>query len=48
MDAIENSRIMEAEWDSESRNSAYSTVADIEDEFCDACGDEHTCEDCTS
>ena len=35
-------------WDSERRNSPYSTVADIEDEYCDSCGDDHTCEDCTS
>jgi hypothetical protein len=33
-------------WDSEKRNSPFSTVADIEDEYCDTCGDEHTCEDC--
>lgn len=24
-------------WDSESRKSPFSTVADIEDEFCDEC-----------
>jgi hypothetical protein len=34
------------EWDSEKRNSPYSTVADIEDEYCDCCGDAHDCEDC--
>jgi hypothetical protein len=34
-------------WDSESRRSPFSTVADVEDEYCDACGDAHTCEDCT-
>jgi hypothetical protein len=33
-------------WDSEKRNSPYSTVADIEDEFCDCCGDAHDCGDC--
>lgn len=35
-------------WDSESRNSPYSTVADVEDEYCDCCGDAHDCEDCVS
>jgi ATP sulfurylase len=35
-------------WDSERRDSPFSTVANAEDEYCDACGDAHTCEDCTS
>lgn len=34
-------------WDSEKRNSPFSTVADVEDEHCDSCGDAHTCSDCT-
>ncbi|MBA2312748.1 MAG: hypothetical protein H0V97_08115 [Actinobacteria bacterium] len=34
------------EWDSEKRDSPYSTVSDVEDEFCDACGDAHDCDDC--
>lgn len=34
-------------WDDETRTSPYSTVADVEDEWCDACGDAHTCEECT-
>ena len=33
-------------WDSERRDSPFSTVTDVEDEFCDACGDRHDCEDC--
>ncbi len=33
-------------WDSEKRDSPFSTVADVEDEFCDCCGDAHDCEDC--
>jgi hypothetical protein len=28
---------MAREWDSEKRSSPYSTVADVEDEFCDCC-----------
>ena len=36
----------QSSWDSEKRNSPFSTVADIEDEYCDACGDAHTCPDC--
>lgn len=42
MDEVDEAR----EWDSEKRSSPYSTVSDVEDEFCDACGDEHTCEVC--
>lgn len=29
-------------WDSESRKSPYSTVADPEDETCEVCGEEPT------
>jgi hypothetical protein len=36
----------EREWDSERRGSPYSTVADVEDEYCDACGDAGDCDDC--
>jgi hypothetical protein len=32
-------------WDSD---SPFSTVADVEDEYCDACGDAHTCSECTA
>lgn len=35
-----------ASWDSERRDSPFSTVADVEDTFCDACGDAKTCSDC--
>jgi hypothetical protein len=32
-------------WDSEKRSSPYSTVADIEDEFCETCdSDDCHCE----
>jgi hypothetical protein len=42
-----NEEVEEArEWDSEKRSSPYSTVEDVEDEWCDCCGDAHTCEDC--
>ncbi len=43
---MDNLSTPEAAWDSESRESPFSTVSNVEDEFCDACGDEHTCEDC--
>ena len=33
-------------WDSEKRNSPYSTVADIEDESCECCGGDHDISEC--
>jgi hypothetical protein len=38
----------EACWDSESRQSPFSTVADIEDEFCEDCeaADGDHCDEC--
>jgi hypothetical protein len=38
---------MAREWDSEKRSSPYSTVADVEDEFCDCCQTDLGHGDCT-
>jgi hypothetical protein len=43
---IENEVIEARLWDSERRDSPYSTVADVEDEFCDTCGDDRSCDIC--
>jgi hypothetical protein len=37
----ERTMIDQAMWDSEKRDSPYSTVANVEDEFCEECQSDH-------